>query len=140
MVKEITAQKIPFYAALTYDGRAGCDPVLDADNKVLAAFNAHQKTDKGFGLALGPNAADTAISLFEEAGYQVNVAQSDWVGRSKDKAFQRMLLDGWNNAASEIAPDQKPDFMDWLVQRFNLIENSDASLFVGHKDIFATPI
>lgn len=140
MVKEIVARKIPFYAALTYDGRAGCEPVLKTDNEVITAFNAHQKTDKGFGAALGPDAADTAISLFQKAGYQVNTTQSDWVGRSSDKAFQKMLLDGWYGAASEIMPDQEIKFKDWLAERFNLIENSDASLFVGHKDIFAVPV
>ncbi len=140
MVKEITKRKIPFYAALTYDGRAGCDPSLGTDEKILDAFNKHQKTDKGFGLALGPEAANTAITLFEEAGYQVNVAKSDWVGKSNRKAFQRMLLQGWRDAAIEITPSSNTLFNEWLLERLNLIENSNASLFVGHKDIFAVPV
>lgn len=139
MVEEVTKRKIPFYAALTYDGRAACDPILKTDNDVLDAFNAHQKTDKGFGQALGPNAADTAIKLFKEAGYQVNSAKSDWVGNSNHKAFQKMLLQGWRNAASEIEPNKANVFDEWLLERLNLIENSNASLFVGHKDIFAVP-
>lgn len=140
MVKEIAARKIPFYAALTYDGRAGCDPALEMDEAILEAFNKHQKTDKGFGLALGPDAAETAISLFEEAGYQVNIATSDWIGNPNHKAFQSMLLQGWRDAASEIEPDKASVFNEWLLERLNLIENSNASLFVGHKDIFAVPI
>ncbi len=139
MVKEVTDRKIPFYAALTYDGRAGCEPVLNTDKDVLVAFNAHQKTDKGFGAALGPDAAETTIVLFEKAGYKVNLAQSDWIGHARDKAFQKMLLDGWYNAASEITPDKEAEFKGWLSQRFELIDNSEASVFVGHKDIFAVP-
>lgn len=140
MVAEITARKIPFYAALTYDGRAGCDPVLEAENEVLEAFNAHQKTDKGFGIALGPEAANTAILLFEQAGYQVNVDKSDWIGNAKHKAFQRMLLQDWHDAAIEIDPSSEKKFGDWYLERLNLIESTNASVFVGHKDIFAVPI
>ncbi len=140
MVKEITKRKIPFYAALTYDGRAGCSPELDTDKDILAAFNAHQKTDKGFGNALGPDAADTAVKLFEEAGYQVNVQESDWVGGVKNKEFQNMLLQGWQEAACEIEPSKQAIFKDWLLQRLNLTETSDANVFVGHKDFFAVPI
>ncbi len=140
MVAEITARKIPFYAALTYDGRAGCDPELGTDKDILKAFNAHQATDKGFGQAMGPDAANTAILLFEEAGYQVNVATSDWVGNPNHKAFQKMLLQGWCEAATEIEPSKKTEFNEWLLERMNLIENANASLFVGHKDIFAVPL
>lgn len=140
MVMEITSRRIPFYAALTYDGRAACDPVLEEDKTILAAFNTHQKTDKGFGPALGPDAADTAIRLFQDAGYQVSAAKSDWVGNSKHKAFQNMLLEGWCNAGSEIEPDKAADFKNWLLERADLIKASDATVFVGHKDFFAVPI
>ena len=139
MVREITKRKIPFYAALTYDGRAGCDPALEADKGVLEAFNQHQRTDKGFGPALGPEAADITIRLFEQAGYQVNSGNSDWVGNSSHKPFQRMLLQGWRDAAIEINPGDESKFNEWFLQRLNLIENSNASVFVGHKDIFAVP-
>lgn len=140
MVNEITSRKIPFYAALTYDGRAACDPELGTDKAILEAFNTHQTTDKGFGNALGPDAADTTIELFKKAGYQVTQATSDWVGNAKHKAFQIMLLQGWYEAACEIEPAKSADFKDWLLERINLIENQEASLFVGHKDIFAVPL
>lgn len=140
MVMEITARKIPFYAALSYDGRSGCEPVLEMDTDIQKAFNTHQKTDKGFGPALGPDAADTTIKLFEKAGYQVTLANSDWVGNAKHKAFQTMLLQGWHDAACEIEPAKSTLFKEWLLERINLIENQQASLFVGHKDIFAVPL
>ena len=140
MVHEITSRKIPFYAALSYDGRAACDPGLEMDTQVLDAFNTHQRTDKGFGKALGPDAADTTIRLFEKAGYQVTHANSDWVGNAKHKAFQIMLLQGWHDAACEIESEKSADFKEWLLERINLIENQEASLFVGHKDIFAVPL
>ncbi len=139
LVHEITKRKIPFYAALTYDGRAGCDPVLETELEVLEAFNLHQKTDKGFGPALGPQSAATTINLFEQAGYEVNSGNSDWIGNSSHKPFQRMLLQGWRDAAIEINPGGETKYNEWLLQRLNLIENSNATVFVGHKDIFAVP-
>jgi len=139
MVGEITSRKIPFYAALTYDGRAGCKPELETDRDIIAGFNAHQGKDKGFGPALGPKAADEAISLFERAGYQVSAAHSDWMGSSDHKGFQKMLLQGWHDAAGEILPDRESDFSKWVNERMHLIDNEKASVFVGHKDIFAVP-
>lgn len=139
MIQEITARKIPFYAALSYDGKAGCKPVLKMDTDILKAFNTHQRTDKGFGSALGPDSADTTVSLFEKAGYQVASAKSDWVGNAKHKPFQIMLLQGWHDAACQIEPEKSVVFKEWLLERINLIKSNEASLFVGHRDIFAVP-
>ena len=138
-VIEITKRKIPFYAALTYDGRAGCKPQLAVDKDVIAAFNQHQKTDKGFGHALGPDAAQTAMQMFKAAGYVVVNAQSDWRGNKDHKAFQRILLDGWRVAATEIAPQNAGVFQSWYEERLRLIDMKEASLFVGHEDFFAVP-
>ena len=41
------------------------------DASIIAAINKHQATDKGFGLALGPEAAGYAIAVFERLGYAV---------------------------------------------------------------------
>jgi SAM-dependent methyltransferase len=57
LVVEIVARSIPIYAALTYDGRAEISPKNSYDDAILAAVNAHQRRDKGFGPALGPTAA-----------------------------------------------------------------------------------
>ena len=138
-VDTVAAHQVPFYAALTYDGRAGCDPETPDDKLVAAAFNQHQKTDKGFGPALGPDAADTAISMFKKAGYQVIQAQSDWIGDKNHKEFQKMLLEGWSSAATEIAPENSEKFSAWLQERLHLIENENATVFVGHQDFLAVP-
>jgi trans-aconitate methyltransferase len=53
----LAAQSIPFYAALSYDGRIDLAPHDPFDAAITAAVNVHQRTDKGFGPALGPMAA-----------------------------------------------------------------------------------
>ena len=60
LAEETAARQVPIYAALSYDGRIGFDPADPFDRKIVAAVNAHQRTDKGFGPALGPDAAGAA--------------------------------------------------------------------------------
>jgi len=136
---EITRRKIPFYAALSYDGRCVCDPPHIHDDKVLTAFNRHQGTDKGFGPALGPKAANSAVALFEKAGYLVSMAQSDWIGDKRHPEFQEMLLKGWWEAACEVNPDDSGCFDNWLKDRLWLLNNGNSTVRVGHLDIFAVP-
>lgn len=140
LVREVTARNIPFYAALTYDGRARCYPELPGDRAVLDAFNKHQKTDKGFGPALGPDAAATALNRFRKAGYEIRSANSDWQAGSNNKEFQKMLLTGWRDAAAETDPSKSGVFNTWLAKRFELLESEKtAALTVGHQDFFAFP-
>ena len=99
---EIAARKIPFYAALSYEGTIDLTPRDPLDAAVIAAINAHQRTDKGFGPALGPAAADAAIARFESLGYSVKHGRSDWVIGPQDQDMQNEILAGWAHAAREI--------------------------------------
>ena len=57
--------------ALTYDGRIGCSPEDPDDGLIVALVNEHQRTDKGFGPALGPDAHRRARrAAFEQLGYR----------------------------------------------------------------------
>ena len=69
--RDVAARALPVYAALTYDGRIDLSPADPLDAAIMSAVNAHQRTDKGFGPALGPSAAAAAISRFEALGYSV---------------------------------------------------------------------
>src|SRR5882672_1778754 len=64
--------------ALTYDGLIGCTPEDPDDGSIVALVNEHQRTDKGFGPALGPDAPEAAARCFEQVGYQVQRTRSDW--------------------------------------------------------------
>ena len=72
----VAARAIPFYAALSYDGRVVFTPPDPVDAAVVVAVNAHQRTDKGFGAALGPAAADVALTCFAA----LNLIQSAFTG------------------------------------------------------------
>jgi hypothetical protein len=138
-VRHVAARALPVYAALTYDGRIELSPVDPADAAISAAVNAHQRTDKGFGPALGPSAAGAAISRFEKLGYAIVQGPSDWVIGTDDQAIQIELLDGWASAAREIGslPGQAID--DWLLRRKAAVERRVSTMRVGHVDFVATP-
>jgi hypothetical protein len=135
---EIAARSIPLYAALSYDGRIEIDPADPRDAAIITAVNAHQRTNKGFGPALGPAAASAAIARFEALGYSVIHGTSDWVIGPHDREFQMEILSGWASAAREI--DQVPlaDTVEWLTRRRDTVGRS--SIRVGHVDFFAAPM
>ena len=138
---EIAARAIPLYAALSYDGRIALTPADPLDAAVVAAVNAHQRTDKGFGPALGPQAAGFAIARFEALGYSVVHGASDWSyrpgrprhpdrnagrlgsGRARDRTPCRQPTSrpGWRAAATPSLP-------------------AAPSIRVGHVDFFAAPM
>jgi Methyltransferase domain len=140
LVTEIAARKLPFYAALSYDGRATMDPVDPLDAAIVAAVNRHQASDKGFGPALGPTAAAAAIEGFGRAGYRVAQGRSDWQFGPDDKAIQLEIVGGWAGAAREAADLSLLDVAAWLTRRRDVIADGRSRLTVGHRDFFAAPI
>jgi hypothetical protein len=123
--------------ALNYDGRIRCSPVDDEDERVRALVNRHQRTDKGFGGALGPAATETAERLFLGAGYRVRVEPSDWLLSPDERSLQRALVDGWAQAAAEMAPDQSETIERWRTRRLGHVEHGRSRLQVGHQDLAA---
>ena len=140
LVVEVAARRLPFYAALNYDGRVSFDPADPLDAAVIAAVNLHQQTDKGFGPALGPSAAEAAIARFQAADYAVVHGRSDWHLLPRDHGIQRDMLAGWAGAAREIGAVSLPDAAAWLTRRRDLLAAGRSTIKVGHVDIFARPI
>jgi hypothetical protein len=120
---------------LNYDGRIECSPAEPEDAEVRELFNRHQRSDKGFGPALGPGAAQRAIQLFAEQSYQLRGAPSDWRIGADRPALQRALVEGWCAAACEVAPARAPALQHWLVRRQTHIDEGRSQLRVGHLDL-----
>jgi SAM-dependent methyltransferase len=137
---EIAARRLPFYAALTYDGRIAFEPSDPLDASIVAAVNEHQHRDKGFGPALGPTGAASAVSRFEAVGYSVMHSTSDWVFGADDKDIQLELLAGWAGATQEMRNETPGNVAGWLSRRRDIVAARRSSLRVGHVDIFARPM
>jgi hypothetical protein len=142
LVVEIAARKVPLYAALTYDGRIEFDPPDSGDAPIVAAVNAHQRNDKGFGPALGPAAATTVIARLEAVGYSVIHGAADWAFGPDDREIQIEILSGWAAASREIGdrPLADADIVGWLTRRNDAVASRRSSIRVGHIDVFARPI
>lgn len=138
LATEIAARRIPFYAALSYDGRTELAPHDPLDAKIVSAVNAHQLTDKGFGPALGPGAANFAVARFKALDYSVVQGLSDWAAGPADRDFQNEILSGWANAAGEMDVPAS-ETAEWLAQRRKMLAAGQSSLRVGHVDFFAAP-
>jgi hypothetical protein len=133
------ARSVPVYAALSYDGRIEISPADPFDDAIVAAVNAHQRRDKGFGPALGPLAADAAIARFEALGQSVVHGKADWVIGPQDQEFQMEILRGWASAAKELGDLSVTDIDRWLTRRGDAVAAGRSSIRVGHVDLFARP-
>lgn len=123
---------------ITYDGRSSCRPEEPEDDLVRTLMNRHQARDKGLGgPAEGPRAAASAERAFAEQGYRVASASSDWALGPQDAAMQRMLIDGWAEAAAEMAPHLQETIAAWHARRIAHVEAGRSHIVVGHRDVAA---
>jgi hypothetical protein len=129
--------------ALSYDGRIRFTPADPDDELVRALVNEHQRTEQGFGPALGPDATDCADRLLAALGYRVQRAPSDWLLTPESRELQRRLIDGWADAAAAIAPARAASIDAWRSRRLERLASDRSELVVGHEDLAAwlgTPI
>ncbi|MSO83795.1 MAG: class I SAM-dependent methyltransferase, partial [Acidobacteria bacterium] len=123
---------------ITYNGRSSCDPVEPEDEMVRDLMHRHQKTDKGLGgPAAGPDAAACAEQCFVEAGYQVQREPSDWNLGPADTDVQKFLIEGWMQAATEMAPERASTIARWGTRRLALVDAGRSRIIVGHDDLAA---
>ena len=123
--------------ALTYDGRMECEPRDPDDDLVRALVNRHQRTDKGFGPALGPEAVGHTVVMLEELGYDVAREQSDWRLADDDRELQRQLIVGWADAATEMSASDAKSIANWRARRLAHVVAGRSTIRVGHEDLAA---
>jgi hypothetical protein len=139
--------------ALNVDGRTLWQPQDPDDDRVHQLFMRHQRRDKGFGPALGPQSVSEAQRRLAAAGYQVQQAASDWVidaaprleaaptGTDKISAGDRAIMlaamvDGMAAAAAEQDPSMASLVQVWRGRRLACLRAT--RLVVGHADLIAT--
>lgn len=125
---------LPFYAALSYDGRMRWTPGDERDGPVTEAFNRHQQGDKGIGPALGPDAAPFAADAFAELGFDVLRARSDWHLGPHEAPLQAALVQGIADAAKEAGAAGAQAWGD-----ARAAAAGTAACMIGHVDILALP-
>jgi len=127
----------PVLMTLSFDGRLFWDPIDPVDEGIVSAFLRHQQGEKGFGPALGADAANFLAERFRQMGHQVHLAPSDWRIGKTDVAMLRAMVDGIAGAAAEIDADLPID--QWTAKRREQIEQGELSMMVGHLDLLTLP-
>jgi hypothetical protein len=132
----VVANGQAFYTVLTYDGHTRWSPTHGADDAIRAAFNAHQKTDKGFGPAAGPGGTSALAKAFYARGYRVLRGTSPWDVDGRYGALRDELDKGFANAAAESGGVSREVANQWLANRLG---RDDAISIIGHEDLLAVP-
>lgn len=137
LIKQGHASGSDLFFALSYDGRIVLTPSRAEDQEILGLVNRHQRGDKGFGAALGPTASEVAERLALDAGYWARSAASDWRIGPDEAALQAALLDGWLEAALELASNEGRRLLAWRQARQRAIDAGELQILVGHRDLIA---
>lgn len=126
---------LPVLMALTFDGRVTLDPTAPEDDEILRRFLAHQRRDKGFGPALGPDAAPYLAERLAARGHQVQLEPAEWRLGPEDGPLIQATIDGIVAAARAITDDPLVD--RWARSRREQL--AELHLTVGHLDLLAVP-
>lgn len=135
LAARVAAEGAALYARLSYDGTMAWAPARPDDAAVVAAFNAHQRRDKGLGPALGPALGPEAAAHLAAAlagqGYTVRTAPSPWRLDRGDGVLVAALTEGVARAAAETGLSGTED---WAQAR-----RTARGCVVGHVDVLALP-
>ncbi|MCB8836626.1 trans-aconitate 2-methyltransferase [Aurantimonas sp. VKM B-3413] len=137
LAERLAAEGTGFYAALSYDGTARWSKTHPLDIAVVAAFNRHQRGDKGLGPALGPGAGAELATAFGQRGFDVRSAESPWTLGPDDADLQAAFVEGMASAVSQTEMLEPEDVETWLAAR--LASVSTGRCVIGHLDILALP-
>jgi len=118
------------YVALTYNGRIEWEPADPFDGLALNAVNRHQRGDKGFGPALGPDAAPMLARML---GRGAEVGRSNWRLGPDDQAIQWALIKGYAGVTDD------PALRAWAKRRVAHLLARRSTLTVGHLDLLYLP-
>ena len=128
---------VPMLLALSVDGRLAWQPADPDDETIRRHFFVHQRADKGFGPALGPDAAAHLARRLEAAGRQVFFEPSDWRLGPEDAPLLGATLKGIAAAVADIAGPTA--CARWAALRRQQVADGRLRLTVGHVDLLALP-
>lgn len=122
-------------ATLNFTGEIHFTPGHPEDAAMQAAFNVHQKGDKGFGPAAGADAPMALTKTLTKFDYAVATAASPWRLGSNDRDLIHAFVNGMASAVAETEIMPPSRLHAWHQYRTKSVE----TLEVGHVDLFATP-
>ena len=126
------------YFSLCFNGMVKWTPSNIFDKYILSFFNNHQRTDKGFGSALGFKSIDFVKRCAVKKDMNIIIKNSPWIinnKSNKDKTFMNRYLLDVKKALFHMEGIDKDILRKWFNEKKNDIENKSIKLYVGHQDI-----
>ena len=131
----VSAKRAAVLVTLNFDGALSFAPAQPDDEVIRTAFCEHQRRDKGFGPAAGPDATKLLTHALRAHGYRVETADSPWRLGENGGELITQLIEGVVRAVGEtnrLAPQR---LAAW--RQVRMTEPCD--LIVGHQDLIAFP-
>lgn len=129
----------PVLLTLSVVGRVELTPADPLDDRVAAAFNAHQRRMTERGRLLGPDAPAAATGEFGRLGAQVRRRPSPW---RLDASLADLLVEwfrGWLGAACEQEPDLAASAERYARRRLTQATDGQLTAIVDHADLLVMP-
>ena len=133
------AAACPVLLTLTVVGRVGLAPADPFDQRVAAAFNAHQRRDTERGRLLGPDAVASAVEEFGRLGAEVLIRPSPWRLGSSQADLALEWFTGWVRAACEQQAELAAEADAYARRRLAQLAAGRLAVTVEHADLLALP-
>jgi len=139
LVRTCAAATCPTLVTLSVTGDVRLWPSHPLDDRLRAAFNAHQRRTSGGRTLLGPDAVGAAARAFGHRGMGVQVQPSPWQLGHGTAALLREWLGGWVDAACEQRPELATAASVYLAAREEDLDQGRLVVTVPHLDLLAVP-
>jgi hypothetical protein len=134
--RAVIENQVPALFSLSVTGTQSISPMDPNDQRLLDAFNDHQRRS---GRA-GPDAITLAVDALGTGGFTVRIQETPWrLTASSDSAFVEQLLQERLDAAVAQDPSLAPVAKAWFALRRAQLELGVLGMEVGHRDILALP-
>ena len=101
-------------------------------------FNRHQRSNKGFGAALGYESIEFLTKKAAKLGYRVAIKDSPWAIENKserDMAFLKRYILDIKKSLYHLDQVDMDILKKWYLDKRNSLTNKKVRVHVGHKDI-----
>jgi hypothetical protein len=129
----------PVLLTLSVIGRVELNPPDPLDQRVAAAFDAHQRRITQRGRLLGPGAVPAAVEAFGRLGAEVLVRPSPWRLGASHADLAAEWFAGWLAAAREQQTDLATVTEDYARRRLAQAAAGQLAVTVDHADLRVLP-
>jgi hypothetical protein len=129
----------PILLTLSVLGHVDLTPADPLDQRVAAAFDAHQRRATERGCLLGPDAVAHAVKGFERRGAEVLVRPSPWRLGALEAGLTAEWLTGWVAAAREQQVALTAQTDAYARRRLAQAAAGELAVTVDHADLLVLP-